>query len=509
MSTFFENKNRQVIPNFRSLGKTIQLGELNSSLIATDAFQKDDLSSYIQDFFENKTIGNAGDLISAAVVNNILESPVVIEAARFILSNKTASSNLQINIAEKILNLRVKKNTPRIDTIEDFIELGSLPLIYDRIRRLKIDIRQFGRNPFLYSELSRIYSIIGQKEASIRNIVIARSLAPNNRYILRSYARVMSHFGDIDSAHEILRRNNATKTDPWLLASEIAFASLRNKTSNFIKIGNEFISSKNHNNFSISELASSISTVELVNGSRKKSKSLLQSALLAPNDNSLAQIEWINNRENFFDIDIKKIEVENKFEALTLDSYASMEWNATIKNAEKWFIDMPFAKRPIMYGHHAASVFLEDQETAIKFCKAGLISNPNDPQILNNIAFSFAMNNQPVLAFEHLNKIEFSNVNEINTRICILATTGLAYYRIGLLDTGREFYLKAIQEAKNNNQKYYAAAALLNITREEIILKSEMAKNLYDQAMKIETGDNMDLSFLKEKVKNLMTMIGT
>jgi hypothetical protein len=130
----------------------------------------------------------------------------------------------------------------------------------------------------------------------------------------------MAHFGDIEAAHDILRKNSATKYDPWLLASEIAFATVRNKTSNFMKTGGEMISSKNSSPFSISELASSISTVELLNGKRKKSRDLLESALISPNDNSLAQIEWINNKEDFFELDIKRFKVDNNFEALTLDS---------------------------------------------------------------------------------------------------------------------------------------------------------------------------------------------
>lgn len=504
MSTFFEIKDRRVVPNFRSFKKTIELGELNSNAIATDLFQKDDLTSYYKDFFDDKTVGNAGDLLSAAVVNNILDAPSVIEAAKFIYDNQDISSVLQISIAEKVLNIRKKKNKPNIDTIEDLLELGSLPLIHDRIRRIKLDIRHFERNPFLYTELARLYSIIGQKDSAIRNVIIAKSLAPHNRYVLRSYARLMAHFGDIEAAHDILKSNNATRHDPWLLASEIAFASLRNKSSNFLKIGNELISSKNFSSFNTSELASSIGTVELFNGNRKKSKSLLQSALISPNDNSLAQIEWINNKEDFFDLDITKIAIDNKFEALTLDSYDSMQWELVVKNAEKWFIDMPFAKRPIMYGHHSASFFLDDQETAIKFCKVGLISSPNDPQIMNNIAYSYAMNNNASLAFNYLNKIDITSVKEEHTRICLLATTGLAYFRSGLPDLGREFYLKAIQEAKNKNQNYYSTMALLNITREEILLKSNMAKKFYDQAMKIETGDSVDLRFLKDRIKDLM-----
>lgn len=115
---------------------------------------------------------------------------------------------------------------------------------------------------------------------------------------------------------------------------------------------------------------------------------------------------------------------------------------------------MPFAKRPVMFGHHASSFFLDDQETAIKFCKAGLIANPNDPQILNNIAYSYAINNDTTNAFGYLNKVQLNEVKEDHIRICLLATVGLAYYRCGTPDVGRTFYLRAIKEAKEKRYKY-------------------------------------------------------
>lgn len=503
MSTFFEIRDRRVIPNFRQLSKTVKLGELGPLHLSDELFQKDDITTYCQDFANQKSIATAGDLISAAIVNNTIDLPEVVAATNFILENRGFASEIQITIAEKLLNIGISRNNSSIDSIDDLLELESLPLIHQRIKKLRNEVRQFQGNPFLYVELARLYSIIGQKDSALRNMIIAKSLVPHNRYVLRSYARLMSHFGDLEQAHDILRKNNTTKFDPWLLASEIAFSSLLNKSSNFLKAGNEMVSSKNFSPFNISELASSIGTVELMNGSRKKSKILLQTALVSPNDNSLAQIEWINNKENFFELEVANLEVDNKFEALTLDSYDSQNWESVIRNSEKWFIDMPFAKRPIMFGHHTASLFLEDQETAIKFCKAGLISNPNDPQLINNIAYSYAMNNQPKLSFEQLNKIDINSVKEDHTRICLLATTGLAYFRSGFPEYGRDLYLRAINEAKQKEQRYYATMALLNVVREEMLLKTEFAKDLYEQAINVDVGGNIEFEILKDRIKSL------
>lgn len=503
MSAFFENIDRKVIPNFRSLRRTVQLGELDTNRIKIEEFTKGDLQEYISDFEQNRSLAFAGDLVSAAIVNNILDDPSVIDAAKFIFKNESISTVSQIELAAKILKIKIPTEPKnKINKIEEFIELNDSDVIHENIRSLKQQILRFGGNPFLYTELARLYTIIGQKESAKKNILIAKYIAPNNRYILRSFARLMAHFNDIEQAHNALRKNVITKFDPWLLASEIAFASLRNKHSNLIKNGNELINSKKFKAFSLSELASSLGTVELLHGSRKKSLSLFQTALICPNDNSLAQVEWANNKGDLFDLDINKYAIQNSSEAITLGNYYNEDWAKAIENAEKWFIDMPFAKRPIMFGSHAAGFYLEDYETAIKFCKAGLISNPNDPQLINNIAYSYALNNDPTNAFHYLDKIDINSVKEDHNKICLMATKGLAYYKMKLPEKGRELYLLALLEAKQKNFKHYYDMALMHFTREEILLGEE-GDELFEQVKNISDEKDPAVSIMKKRVINL------
>lgn len=504
MPNIFENKERRVIPNFRSLKKTVKSGELGDNNKTKNIFLKNDLGEYFNDFKKNKTLAHASDLVSAALVNNLLEHKNVIDAAKFIIDNENNSTSAQREIATKILNIQIPQ-TPKlnINRIDEFLECNSLSIIYKRIQSLKLEILKFNRNPFLYSEIARLYSIIGQKESALKNIIIAKQLAPINRYILRSFSRLMAHYNEIEQAHDSLRKNVFTKFDPWLLASEIAFASLRKKTSNLIKIGIALIDSKNFNSFSLSELASSIATIELYNGNRKKSLSLFSTALKSPNDNSLAQVEWANNKNNLFDLDIKKFKVKNSFEAITLDSFNSQDWKKTIENAEEWFIDMPFTKRPIMFGHHVASFFLEDEQTAIKFCKAGLIANPHDPMIINNIAYSYAVTNNVNVAFDYLHKIRISEVAEENTQICLLATKGLSYYRDNKIELGRNYYIQAINRAKEIKNQYYYNLALMHFAREEILINSENSLDIYNRIMKINT-TNKELLTMKDRISKII-----
>ncbi|CAN5586140.1 hypothetical protein BH10BAC2_BH10BAC2_20260 [soil metagenome] len=507
MATFFDNKDRRVIPNFRSLKKTVELGELDISLKKTDEFPKDNIEDYFVDFLNNESLSYAGDLISAAIVNDLTDNEIVLKAAKFILERKNTSTIQQIESASKILKLNfIDTNVVnvKINKIDDFLEYNLSNEIHNRINQLKRGLLLFDKNPFAYSELARLYSIIGKKEQSIKNMRIAKHLAPHNRYILRSFARLMSHYGDTDESHNALRKNSLTKFDPWLIASEIAISSLRNKTSNFIKFGNQILTSKKFNAFSISELASSLGTVELINGSHKKSRSFFETALISPNDNSLAQVEWANNIEHYFELDVNKYQGSNNYEAVTLSAYDQHEWKKTLENAEKWFIDMPFAKRPIMFGHHVASFFLENHESGIKFCKAGLISNPHDPEILNNIAYSYAMSGDPENAFEYLNKINLHDVMEDKHRICLLATKGLAYYKSNLREEGRNFYFQAMKEAKQKGFKYYYNSALMNFALQELQFSSPESALLIDEIEKIPDDGNIDIITLKSRIREYL-----
>ncbi len=159
-----------------------------------------------------------------------------------------------------------------------------------------------------------------------------------------------------------------------------------------------------------------------------------------------------------------------------------------------------------MFGHHVASFYLEDQETAIKFCKAGLISNPNDPQIINNIAHSIAVGNEPSKAFEYLNKVSVDDVSEDHSRICLSATTGLTFFRTGFSEMGRNLYLEAMKEAKNKRLTFYYYLALMNFTREEIRIESGESNKLFEMVSNIPENISREMSILKKRVIEQMKL---
>ena len=94
MANLFEHKDRRVIPNWRSFGQTTVLGELNSFQINSQFLDhKTSIDEYIIDWKLNRTVIHAADLLSAAIINNKKEDKNVLEAANFILQNKSIFQN--------------------------------------------------------------------------------------------------------------------------------------------------------------------------------------------------------------------------------------------------------------------------------------------------------------------------------------------------------------------------------------------------------------------------------
>lgn len=510
MANLFEHKDRRVVPNWRSFGKTTTLGELNSFQIDNGLIdQETGIEEYIIDWKLNNTVIHAADLLSAAVVNNKKDNKIVIEAANFILQNQEKATLSQISLANGILNKTVEKdlserfNEITLDNLPTFINPEPIRV---KIKETKNLLSLYPNNAILYVELSRYYSILGQEHQSIRAMKIALQLAPNNRFVLRCATRLFAHYDNenndyIDYIHYYLRKSPMTLIDPWLSSAEISIATIKNQTSKFIKKGIDLVNSKNISPFNFTELASSIGTVELLFGGKKKSREFFNKALISPNDNSLAQIEWASIKDNTLDINPSIFNVKMNFEALALDNFQNKDYENALDNAAKWFIDMPFSKRPIMFGSNLASTILKDQQKSISFLNAGLVSHPNDPQLINNLAYALALDNKPTEAFEHLRKIKNEEDYDDVTQICLTATRGLAAFRSGVPDAGRTLYLKAIERTNKINNKELNWIAILNYAREEIRVKSKYVEQIMEAVAQIPNNEkDFEISVLKQDI---------
>lgn len=499
MAAIIEEKERRVIPNWRSFKTTASLGELNSNSLNSNDIPLLSVDSYIRDFNNNPSVPYAADLISAALVNGFADDKDVEKAAQFLLKNRHEITKSQEDLANRIISGPViSKDTIENITIQQLNVCISNQDFINRIRELKEYLINFPYNAIAWVELSRCYSILGQEKQALQTMKYAVQLSPNNRFVIRSATRLFAHYNELDLAQYVLRHSGMLKTDPWLLSAEVAINTIKGKVSNLLKRGTEIIESNNYTQFSITELAASIATVHLLSGDRKKSRKLFAKSLLSPNDNTIAQVEWVLNSKDksLIEYDVNSIKTRHSYEALAINNFYNNNLIEALNNTCQWFCDMPFSKRPVMMGSFIADL-LNNKNLAITFLKKGLVSNSNDSQILNNIAYYYALGNNLDEATNYIEKIDNKYVDDIDG-ICINATKGLIKFRQKDYESGRDYYLRAINETTVCGNKELNYKAILNYTREEILAKSEHV----EQAMNL-VNEMKDINNLSVEIKKL------
>lgn len=471
MASLFQDIERRVIPNWRSYQDTCAIGELGYYNLRPTANQIFTLDEYVNDWRENRDVLFAGELLSAAVSNNQMECEEVTDAAEYILKNKEKASNVQLKLAGCVIrDVEEKQDEIASNGLLDKL-LGTEKIIGDIIL-LKDRIRQYPYNPILYVEAARCYLLLGQINKAKRMMSIARHLGTHNRYVSRSAARFYLDIDDTEMAHDVIIRNEMVKEDPWLLASEISICLVWERHSKLIKKSDSLLGDSQFDPFSVSELASTLGTVELLDGSTKKSRNYFRQALIKPNDNSFAQAEWAKAHQIPLDItgELAK-QVKRNYEAQSLYKYYTDQFEDALNESIVWLYDMPFSMDAALIGSEVAYMQLKKYDVAEKILRIGLKSRPNDVILLNNLAYSYALDNKLDEAERQLDIIDSLKNNEIkeSTEVCSKATRGLVAYRRKHIEEGRALYLEAARMSKERGLDVeYNQNALLNYFREEL-----------------------------------------
>ena len=507
MANLFHDSPRNLMPSWRSFNTTTALGELNSLEKNKTPKEKYLLDNYINDFKKNKTIAYAADLISAGISNEQATDKYVLEAASFVLKNKTHTTHTQIQLAKKILNPNHNLEETLINEVAELTQF-SPSKYYGIIKDIKMKLNKYPYNPILNVELSRYYSIIGEEEKAIRAMKNAIYMAKDNRFVLRSASRLFIHYSSENNDYlqyirKILNSSNLIKFDTWIMAMEIALSTMLDKSSKHIKKGISLIESNSFSPFDITELCSSIATVELNHGKNKNSRKLFAKSMINPNDNSLAQATWASTIDKMIRIDKFAINKIPSHEALARELYQKKDFTGSFNSIVKWFIDQPFSASAAIFGSFVASTLSKDQEKSIAISKAGLMSNPHNTRLLNNLAYSLALNNKTEEASKEIAKVKSNTLDE-DSKICLKATKGLIAFRSGEIKLGRKLYMDAILDSKEADNKHFNWMAILNFAREEILINSENVKYIMEIVDQIpEVKSEIAISILKKDIINM------
>ena len=507
MDLSYKPKQRRVVPNWRYYEATLEAGELNDWKLSQREGETYVIDDYVELWKEHKSLFRAGDLISAAITNGKEDNDTVKDAAKFILDREDAATYSMLSSAKRVMGVDASEKTLFTKEAERLRECTATKNIYDYIHNLRLRLQFVPYNPYLYVDLSRAYLLLGQTKKAQDAIEQALHYGATDRFVARSAARFFLHLQDRDRAHDVIRAKGAVACDPWLMAAEISINMLREKTSNYVKKGRDIIESGNCSPFGYTELASSIGTLELSAGATRKSNKLFRKALIDPNDNSLAQVQWVNSFEH---LSLKlDVPVHNDYEVRTIEAITKGDADQAIHEAVSWICDMPFAHKPINIGYTICTNLLKDFALASEILDVGLRSDDNSPFLLNNKAYCSARANDLATAMDAFRKLNRSSRKDEtpSMKVCIPATEGLILYRRGLKEEGSKKYKEAIDIAKEISEtpeeKDLYNKAVLNYCRERLIAKDGDPNSVLEDAGKVALDkENVELKLLFEEVTN-------
>jgi tetratricopeptide (TPR) repeat protein len=374
------------------------------------------------------------------------------------------------------------------------------------IADLKGQVRFYPSNPIAWTDLSLYYATMGQVAKAKSAMQVALGLGKANRFVLRSAARCFMHLREPDRAIDVLNRSVLCSSDPWIASAEIAISESAGLPSKCTSKARYLLPDDNLTEFSRSELAANMGTIEMKHGAAKGAKKLMRQALRDPTENALAQAEWMANQLGLgvtIAADLQRLEavVPGSYEAQALRLYYNLEFEDSLTAAAMWGRFQQLSSRPIIHASHIAAAFLDDDARAIKILDSAMPAQAKGFLYLNNYAFSLARSGDIEAALKKLEHIDPENLSD-RERSILTATRGLVYFRSGDIENGRNWYDIAIKEFDQMDDKEAAAVATYYLAREEKHIGSSNAeKRVMEAKRRLE---RFNLPLLSELARKLV-----
>lgn len=441
---------RDVIPRWRSPKHPATRAEIDPLRVNARQLGQAGLHERESDWRANGGLGFALDLVGTAVV--LGSSPPAREAAKLVLETPGTSEVARL-AAKRVLSLSDDEPT-------NVLSEPTSAEVHAQIHALRERLRGDPRNALAWTEAARNYTILGERSKAASCMRIALGLMPDHRYVLRAAVRLAIHHGEFERGHALVARAPRTPDDPWLIATELASAGPAQVKPRFVRRGRQILEDGGFSVRSTSELSSALGTLEVRAGSGRRARRFIQNSLRLPNDNAIAQGQWLSKQMPSVEID--EILLGESAEARALRHGAAMESEQALKAAWEWHHDQPFASGPGEMGSYHASVAGQFEE-GVRIAEASLKANPNEFLLSNNLAFCLLKMDRVDEAAGILGGIETGELgsDQVST---YLATIGLLEFRGGDPTRGRDHYRTAIQRSRSASHR---TLAKINLAVEE------------------------------------------
>lgn len=431
------------------------------------------LATTLQEWRQNGGLFVASELISDALLDDV-RSDEIIAAADFVLTSPQAGPFAK-EIARAVLGS--SDHEPAVFTTG--LDIGTLR---GSIRNLRRRVSADPRNAIAWTDMALAYTTLGQVKAAEEALRRALILASDNRLVVRSAVRFWVHRRDPRRALDILRRAPSLRSDPWLIAAEIAVSQLLDERSSLIRTAQRALDSGAYSDYHLSELTGAVASVMLGDGGLRNSRKLFNRSLVDPTDNSVAQATWASF-ESGIDLPVgKHLSDHSTFEARARTAAHVGDWQTSVTESSLWVADQPFSASAAGFASYAASVGLHDYATGAELARLGLSANPDSVLLSNNLAFCLASIDEVDAAGRVLARLPKS---EIESDGVLIATTGLIEFRRGNPEVGRALYRRALQFFDRQDLPKSRAMAAIYLAREERRARTEFAREASGEAERL------------------------
>lgn len=487
MSTYNEDLDRNNVPKWRSFMDATRFREVGPASVGTPPKQSyKSLQNLVQELEETNSLSVACDLVSNAFTVGVWD--IANAAAQKIVDSKHATP-----LAQEVAQFYLRQEKHPKGAFQSLYGSTDPSSLNHSIRETRLRLSQFPNNPLLWSGLSLMYTINGNRYKARRAMLTAIQLAPGDRFVLRSASRLFLHLDEIEEAHRVLRNAPNLRNDPWLLASELAYASITNKTSQHVKRAIFLAESEKFSSFDLSELWLSLATLEARSGNMRKARRFCRSGLSDPAENAIAQAAWLDR--NLGGINWVRETQHASFtsnEAVAWTRYADFAWKESLHYAVNWQREQPFSSRPALLGSYVAMAALDDYALAEKIAKQAIVCNPAKSGLQNNLIVALAKQGKIDEAIKVLAEVRWADADD-RAKTCLTASVGLVNFRSGRVDEGRRLYIKAREMAIAKGFDDLRRMATLYLLMEEVNAKQLVPPRQFTEAIEAARGLNNGL----------------
>jgi tetratricopeptide (TPR) repeat protein len=449
---------RRLIPRWRPVAATLATAEaLSTTSRSAEVFSgsPDELDKAISLWRKTKMSGVLGEVLSFSVHPNLLQK--VIEVGHEAIKSGAPVTSVQSML---IYGFRDAENS------NTQLDASAVPSeecnpFQVPIRRLRALLRFAPDNVLALLDFAQLQVAIGKTKSAQRALCTALNLAPNNRVVLRTVARFFMHCRDEKLAHRLIQQHARTPSDPWLMASEIALANAAGVNSSFLSKGKRFLLEQPRlGSANLTELAGAIAIEEMMSGNMKRAREAQRKALLAPNDNVIAQA--IDNEQTFgIQLDSPPVTraLKASHEALAIQALSNYRPDDMSLHSQLWHAEEPFSSRPIQL-LSATYNYKGEFEKAELWNSVGLNADPDDFGLLICMAYTKAQLGKVAEAESHMRRLRHLYFKRANP-YCI-ATEGLLAYQQEKFDDGDGLYDAAVTLFNQDKQEKIGAFCRLN-----------------------------------------------